>query len=128
MEDKETQILVVEDSPTTRQQITKLLIQAGYEAVSAQDGEEALSLASELHPELVILDIVLPKKNGYQVCRSIKNNPDLAVKVMMLTSKCQEKDRLWGARQGADAYLAKPIDSEELLGAVETFLIPANNH
>lgn len=124
MEDSGTQVLVVEDSPTTRRQITDLLVEAGYAAVSAQDGEEALRLTEEHHPELVILDIVLPKKNGYQVCRSIKNNPELAVKVMMVTSKGQEKDRIWGERQGADAYLSKPINSQELLFAVQELVTP----
>ncbi|QEG21431.1 response regulator transcription factor [Mariniblastus fucicola] len=111
-------VLVVEDSPTTRRQITDILEGAGYEVISAEDGEAALELVREHHPELVVLDIVLPKKNGYQVCRNIKADPELAIKVMMLTAKDQEKDRIWGQRQGADVYLSKPVDADELVKAV----------
>jgi len=111
-------ILVVEDSPTTRRQITEILESAGYEVITAGDGEAALELVREHHPELVVLDIVLPKKNGYQVCRNIKADPELAIKVMMLTAKDQEKDRIWGQRQGADGYLSKPVNSDLLLATV----------
>lgn len=111
-------ILVVEDSPTTRRQITEILEGAGYEVITAADGEVALELVREHHPELVVLDIVLPKKNGYQVCRNIKADPELAIKIMMLTAKDQEKDRIWGQRQGADGYLSKPVDADELINAV----------
>lgn len=111
-------ILVVEDSPTTRRQITEILEGAGYEVITAADGERALELVREHHPELVVLDIVLPKKNGYQVCRNIKGDPELAIKVMMLTAKDQEKDRIWGERQGADGYLSKPVDAAELINTV----------
>lgn len=111
-------ILVVEDSPTTRRQITDILEGAGYDVITAADGEAALELVREHHPELVVLDIVLPKKNGYQVCRNIKADPELAIKVMMLTAKDQEKDRIWGQRQGADGYLSKPVNANELLATV----------
>ena len=117
-------ILVVEDSPTTRRQITEILESQGYEVITAEDGEVALELVREHHPELVLLDIVLPKKNGYQVCRSIKADPELAVKVLMLTAKDQEKDRIWGQRQGADSYLSKPVVAEELIAAVAQMVEP----
>lgn len=69
-----------------------------------------------------MLDIVLPKKNGYQVCRNIKADPELAIKVMMLTAKDQEKDRIWGQRQGADVYLSKPVDADELVKMVNSMV------
>ena len=115
-------ILVVEDSPTTRRQITDILESEGYEVITAEDGEAALQLVREHHPELVVLDIVLPKKNGYQVCRNIKADPELAIKVMMLTAKDQEKDRIWGQRQGADVYLSKPVDADELVKMVNSMV------
>ena len=115
-------ILVVEDSPTTRRQITDILESQGYEVITAEDGEAALRLVREHHPELVVLDIVLPKKNGYQVCRNIKADPELAIKVMMLTAKDQEKDRIWGQRQGADVYLSKPVDADELVKTVNSMV------
>ena len=118
-------ILIVEDSPTTRRQIAEILGKEGYEILTAEDGQVALDLIHEHHPELVVLDIVLPKKNGYQVCRTIKSNPDLAIKVMMVTAKDQAKDRIWGKRQGADFYLSKPINPEELVEAVKRLVPPS---
>ncbi len=117
-------ILVVEDSPTTRAQIAQSLRAAGYEVITAEDGQQAIDAVFEHHPELVVLDIILPKKNGYQVCRTIKSDPDLAIKVVIATAKDQEKDRIWSGRQGADAYLSKPIDMEKLLATVRK-LVPA---
>ncbi|MDX1930902.1 MAG: response regulator [Pirellulaceae bacterium] len=112
-------ILVVEDSPTTRVQIAKALEAAGFDVLTAEDGEQAIAAVFEYHPELVVLDVVLPKKNGYQVCRTIKSDPDLALKVVIATAKDQEKDRIWSGRQGADAYLSKPIDMELLVATVQ---------
>ena len=115
-------ILVAEDSPTTRQKIAGILEEHGYRVLTAEDGQQAIELTHQHHPELVVLDIVLPKKNGYQVCRSIKSDPDLAIKVMIVTSKAMEKDRIWSERQGADGYLAKPVDPAELIAAVEELI------
>ena len=112
-------ILVAEDSPTTRRKIAGILEDQGYHVLTAEDGQQAIELTHEHHPELVLLDIVLPKKNGYQVCRSIKSDPDLAIKVMIVTSKAMEKDRIWSQRQGADGYLTKPVDPDELIELVE---------
>lgn len=112
-------ILVAEDSPTTRRKIAGILEDQGYRVLTAEDGQQAIELTHEHHPELVVLDIVLPKKNGYQVCRSIKSDPDLAIKVMVVTSKAMEKDRIWSQRQGADGYLVKPVDPDELIELVE---------
>ena len=115
-------ILVAEDSPTTRRKIAGILEDQGYRVLTAEDGQQAIELTHEHHPELVVLDIVLPKKNGYQVCRSIKSDPDLAIKVMIVTSKAMEKDRIWSQRQGADGYLAKPVDPDKLIDLVETLI------
>ena len=115
-------ILVAEDSPTTRRKIAGILEDQGYHVLTAEDGQQAIELTREHHPELVVLDIVLPKKNGYQVCRSIKSDPDLAIKVMIVTSKAMEKDRNWSQRQGADGYLAKPVDPDKLIDLVETLI------
>ena len=112
---EEIQVLIVEDSPTARQQMITIVEDAGYSYLAAEDGEIAIELIKQHHPEVVVLDIVLPKKNGYQVCRAIKADPELAIKVLMVTAKDQENDRIWGHRQGADGYLSKPIDQQELL-------------
>ena len=116
------QILIVEDSPTARQQMVQIVEDAGYSFLIAEDGETAIELIKEHHPEIVILDIVLPKKNGYQVCRAIKADPELMIKVLMVTAKDQENDRIWGHRQGADGYLSKPIEKNELLGVLEKMI------
>ena len=110
-------ILVVEDSPTHMRFITDTLKGEGYSRIiTAADGEEALVKAAEQKPHLMILDVILPGKNGYQVCRQIRNAPDTHnIRVLMLTSKDQDSDRFWGMKQGADVYMTKPCDRADLL-------------
>ena len=116
-------ILVVEDSPTYLRQITQLLQKNGYPTISAMDGEEALEKAIQEHPDLIVLDIILPKKNGFQVCRQLKTSPDTQdIKIIMLTSKSQDSDRFWGLKQGADEYLTKPLDDDQLITNVAELL------
>ena len=116
-------ILVVEDSPTETKLILSTLTPKGYNIVTASDGEQALEQAARHHPDVVLLDIVLPKLNGYQVCRAIKSSTESAnAKVIMVSSKNQEADKFWGLKQGADEYLTKPIDTDELLQVVERSL------
>ncbi len=116
-------ILVVEDSPTYLRQITQLLQKNGYTTISAMDGEEALEKAIQEHPDLIVLDIILPKKNGFQVCRQLKTSPDTQdIRIIMLTSKSQDSDRFWGLKQGADEYLTKPLDDDQLVTNVAELL------
>jgi len=116
-------ILVVEDSPTYLRQITQLLHKNGYATINAVDGEEALEKAIRKHPDLIVLDIILPKKNGFQVCRQLKTSPDTKdIKIIMLTSKSQDSDRFWGLKQGADEYLTKPLDDDQLITNVAELL------
>jgi len=116
-------ILVVEDSPTYLRQITQLLQKNGYATISAMDGEEALEKAIQEHPDLIVLDIILPKKNGFQVCRQLKTSPGTQdIKIIMLTSKSQDSDRFWGLKQGADEYLTKPLDDDQLVTNVTELL------
>jgi len=116
-------ILVVEDSPTYLRQITQLLHKNGYATINAVDGEEALEKAIRKHPDLIVLDIILPKKNGFQVCRQLKTSPDTKdIKIIMLTSKSQDSDRFWGLKQGADEYLTKPLDDDQLITNVAKLL------
>jgi twitching motility two-component system response regulator PilH len=97
-----------------------LLANTGYQVFSATDGEQALAAAQEHHPDLILLDVVLPKKNGYQVCRQLKGSPETAgSKIVMVSSKSQETDRFWGMKQGADDYVTKPIDAAVMLAAIE---------
>jgi DNA-binding response OmpR family regulator len=113
-------ILVVEDSPMEMKLMLGLLAHTDYQVLSATDGEQAVAAAQEHHPDLILLDVVLPKKNGYQVCRQLKSSPDTAgSKIVMVSSKSQETDRFWGMKQGADDYVTKPIDAAVMLAAIE---------
>jgi twitching motility two-component system response regulator PilH len=112
-------VLVVDDSPTDLQMLSALLRKQGYEVTTAVDGEDALDKAAATHPPLVLLDIILPKKNGFQVCRQLKTQAETSgIKVILVSSKNQESDKFWGMKQGADEYIAKPYRDEELLAAV----------
>ncbi|MEM9587807.1 MAG: response regulator [Planctomycetota bacterium] len=115
-------ILVVDDSPTARRTTENTLAQAGYHVITADDGEDALNVFASQQPDAVILDIVLPKKNGFQVCRQLKAETQSDAKVLMLTSKSQESDRIWGQRQGADDYLTKPYEPRQLLDSLQQLL------
>lgn len=116
-------ILLVDDSLTDLRLMTTALQTQGYHVVTAMDGEEALQQARQQQPHLVLLDIVLPKRNGFQVCRQLKNSPETrSIKVILVSSKTQDSDRFWGLKQGADDYLTKPFDAKALLASVQRYL------
>jgi len=116
-------IMVVEDSPTYLRQISDLLQDRGYHTITAIDGEEAMEKAIQNDPTLIVLDVILPKKNGFQVCRQLKTSPATQnIKILMLTSKSQDSDRFWGLKQGADEYMTKPFDEDELVTNVTKLL------
>ena len=117
--DMAKKVLVVDDSPTDLQMLSTLLKKQGYDVVTAVDGEDAIAKAAANHPPLVVLDIILPKKNGFQVCRQLKSSPDTSgIKVILVSSKNQESDKFWGMKQGADDYIGKPYQDEVLLAAI----------
>ncbi|MDY6785480.1 MAG: response regulator [Cyanobacteriota bacterium] len=116
-------VLVVDDSPSQREMIATLLRTIGMQVTVASNGEEGLHFLSSALPDLVITDVVMPKMNGYEFCRKIKNNPATEkVPVLMCTSKGEEFDRYWGMKQGADAYIAKPFKPDDLSKAVRKLL------
>lgn len=118
-----SRILVVEDSPTVLYTVSRMLTEGGHQVLTATDGEAAMSLAIREHPNLVLLDVILPKLNGYQVCRRMKSTPATAqIPVIMITSKTKDNDRRWGLEQGADDYVTKPFDARELLAVVDRFV------
>ena len=109
-------ILIVDDSPTERHVLNDMLTKAGYEVVASDNGEDAIQKAKSLKPDLILMDVVMPGQNGFQVTRSISRNPDTQdVPIIICTSKGQETDRIWGLRQGARDYIVKPVNREELL-------------
>lgn len=116
-------ILVVDDSPTDLALMVAPLRREGYEVVTAADGEDALRKVQDEQPSCVVLDVVMPRKNGFQVCRTLKSGVDSKhIPVILLTSKSERTDELWGKRQGADVYLTKPFDSLALLAHIRHLL------
>jgi DNA-binding response OmpR family regulator len=116
-------ILLVDDSPNEMKLMQAALADSGYTIVTATDGEQAIEQAMQHRPDLILLDVVLPKKNGYQVCRHLKNtNETSGAKVILITSKNQPSDRFWGMKQGADEYVVKPYIVKDLLAAIERTL------
>lgn len=117
-------VLVVEDSPTQREMIMDLLKGNGLTVMIATDGMEALQfLQSSSCPDIVVMDIVMPKMNGYELCRKLKTDPKTQnVPVIMCSSKGEEFDRYWGMKQGADAYIVKPFQPRELMATIKQLL------
>lgn len=116
-------VLIVDDSSALREMIAGLLIKAGLTILEAKDGAEAQQKIEASPPDLVVLDIVMPNMNGYELCRWIKNNPATKdIPVVICSSKGEEYDRYWGIRQGADAYIAKPFRPTEMIETVKQLL------
>jgi twitching motility two-component system response regulator PilH len=116
-------ILVVDDSPTELRLLTAPLKTKGYTVITAVDGDEAIQKACTLLPRLMLLDVIMPKKNGFQVCRQLKNSPETKdIKIIIISSKSQESDKFWGMKQGADEYMVKPFDEKTLLANVAKFM------
>jgi twitching motility two-component system response regulator PilH len=112
-------ILIVDDSPTERFYLTDILARAGYAVSTAVNGEEAVDKIRAERPHLILMDVVMPGANGFQVTRSIARDPELAaIPVIICSSKSQETDRIWGMRQGARDYLIKPVDPALLLASI----------
>jgi twitching motility two-component system response regulator PilH len=116
-------VLIVDDSPTVRQMVSEQLRKVGYTVIEAVDGEEAVDKIKSTLPDLVVTDIVMPRKNGYELCRWIKSDPKTKdIPVVMCTSKSEEFDVYWGMKQGADAYITKPYHPPDLVAAVKRLL------
>ena len=114
-------ILIVDDSPTERYYLTDILVKQGFTVTSAENGEDALLKIKADKPELILMDVVMPGANGFQVTRAIARDPELAdVPIIICSSKNQETDRIWGLRQGARDYLVKPVDLDQLLAKIAT--------
>ena len=116
-------ILIVDDVATEQQYLSEVVTRLGHTYAIANDGQEALALARSEQPNLILLDVVLPKLDGFQVCRKIKNDPQTAhIPVILVSSKSQESDEYWGLKQGADGYVRKPFTPDDLTSVITRHL------
>jgi len=108
-------VLVVDDSKTELMYLTDVLQKQGYQVRTAENAQETMARLGEEKPDLILMDVVMPGQNGFQLTRSIARDAKYAdVPIIMCTSKNQETDRVWGLRQGARDYITKPVDANEL--------------
>jgi twitching motility two-component system response regulator PilH len=114
-----TKILIVDDSPAEVRLMQSLLDRAGYSSVAIHDPMRLEQVIDVEQPSLILLDVVMPQRNGFQVCRDLKAHANYArIPVVIVTSKGTESDKFWGKQQGADGYVIKPFTGDDLLGAV----------
>ncbi len=115
--------LIVDDSATERAILTGCLEQIGVDVLIATSGEEALEKIAATAPDLIILDVVLPGRSGFEICRELKGTDDTnQIPIILCSTKDTDMDRFWGKKQGADAYIPKPVDQEELIKVVKQYL------
>ena len=116
-------ILIAEDSPTAVELFMRALEPLGHDIVVAEDGAVAEATIAQSPPDLVILDVIMPKVNGFQLCRAIRANPALEkLPIIVVTAMDRDSDRYWGLKQGADEYLVKPVDPATLVEKVRAYL------
>lgn len=113
-------VLVVDDSKTELMYMTELLQKKGMQVRTAENADEAMRRLAEERPDLILMDVVMPGKNGFQLTRAISRDPLYAdVPIILCTSKNQETDKVWGMRQGARDYITKPVDPSELQAKID---------
>lgn len=116
-------ILIIDDSPTDVRVFTTLLERAGHQVAAVSSAEEGIERARADLPSLVIMDVIMPGMNGFQATRTLTRDPITAgVPIVMITTKSMETDRVWGLRQGARAFITKPVNEKELLGCINDLL------
>ncbi len=116
-------VMIVDDSPTEVHVMRTALEKHGFDTVSAANGSECITLAKEMHPDLILMDIVMPDVNGFQATRALTRDPSTqSIPVVMVTTKSQESDRIWGMRQGAVDYIVKPVTASALVAKAEEIL------
>jgi diguanylate cyclase (GGDEF)-like protein len=122
-------ILVVDNEPESRELIRACLIPQGYQIIDAIDGEDAINKVKEFIPDLILLGVIMPKKNGFEVCRILKASPDtLFIPIIIVTVLSGQEDRIKGIEAGADDFLSKPIDTHELVSRVKSLLLIKTQH
>ncbi len=116
-------ILIIDDSPTELHLFQNMLEKSGFATLVADSGEDGLRQAKASRPDLILMDVVMPGMNGFQATRKLTQDPDTAnIPVIMITTKDQETDKIWGMRQGAVEYLVKPIDKDQLVAKINAVM------
>jgi len=116
-------IFIIDDSPTDVRVFTTLLERAGHQVVAVSSAEEGIERVRSDLPDLVIMDVIMPGMNGFQATRTLTRDPvTAAIPVVMITTKSMETDRVWGMRQGARAFITKPVNEKELLTCINDLL------
>jgi twitching motility two-component system response regulator PilH len=116
-------ILIVDDSPTEIHVLKTMLEKNGFETVTATSGEEGIEAAKAQKPDVILMDVVMPGLNGFQATRQLTRDPDTSsIPVIIVTTKDQETDRVWGLRQGAKDYVTKPAQESDLVGKIKSVL------
>jgi twitching motility two-component system response regulator PilH len=118
-----TKVLVVDDSQAEVKLILALLEQRGFHSIGISDPTRVEEVIEEEHPNVILLDVVMPQRNGFQICRDLKSQePYSKIPVILVTSKTAPSDRYWGEQQGANGYVTKPFTPDELIEAVQRFV------
>lgn len=118
-----SKILLVDDSPTEIHQFKAMLESMGHEVITAENGRDGVNMAIAEQPDVVLMDIVMPDMNGFQATRQIARGTDTKhIPVIIVSSKNQETDKVWGQRQGAKGYITKPVDTNELISVMRACL------
>ncbi len=118
-----THILIIDDSPTEIHVFKKMLLNNDIEVSVARNGEEGIAKAIEVKPDCILMDVVMPGKNGFQATRDLSRNPATStIPVIIITTKDQETDKIWGMRQGAKDYIVKPADEQDLIDRINKVL------
>ncbi len=120
-------ILIIDDSPTDVRVFSTLLERAGHQVAAVGTAEEGIERARAAPPHLVIMDVIMPGMNGFQATRTLSRDPLTAqVPIVMISTKSMETDRVWGMRQGARAFITKPVNEKELLACINDLLPSAS--
>lgn len=118
-------ILIVDDSPSQLLGMKRIVEKLGHETVTAEDGAAGVEAAKASLPDLILMDVVMPNLNGFQATRAISKEPTTSqIPVVLVTTKDQETDKVWGMRQGAKAYITKPFTESQLIEVINALLVP----
>ncbi len=116
-------ILVVDDSPTQQANMVRIIEKLGHDAITADNGLAGIEKAKSEKPDLILMDVVMPELNGFQATRKISRDPETGdIPILMVTTKGQETDKVWGKRQGAAGYIVKPPKEDELIAQINELL------